>query len=218
MGAMANQSQDCWLTRVQKMEKILNVPILAGPSRSSGKTLLADLEPKFEQFWRMKLTEEKIGPDNINHNKLRTYSTLKKSFSQEPYLGLVQNRTQRMHITRLRISAHNLNIEWGRYKGLAIANRVCKYCQNETNIDDELHFLNKCKTFLTSRNCFYGKFSSIDPTFKFLSENQKFERLLNPKTSQETRLTNKFIKIMFDWREKIDQGFSITNLGIYFAV
>ena len=123
-----------------------------------------------------------------------------------------------MHITRLRISAHNLNIERGRYKGLAIAQRVCKYCQNEMNIDDELHFLNKCKTFLTSRNCFYGKFSAIDPTFKNLSENQKFIRILNPKTPQETKLTNKFIKIMFDWREKIDQGFSITNLGIYFTV
>ena len=218
MGAMADQSQDCWLTRVQKMEKMLNAPTLPGPSRSSGKILRADLEQKFEHFWKIKLTEEKIGPDNINHNKLRTYSTFKKNFSLEPYLGLVQNRSQRMHITRLRISAHNLNIERGRYKGLAIVHRVCKYCQNEMNIDDELHFLNKCKTFLTSRNCFYGKFSSIDPTFRNLTENQKFIRILNPKSPQETKLTNKFIKIMFDWREKIDQGFSITNLGIYFTV
>ena len=51
-----------------------------------------------------------------------------------------------------------------------------------------------------------------------MTENQKFKRLLNPMTSQETKLTNKFIKIMFDWREKIDQGFLISNLGIYIAI
>ena len=143
---------------------------------------------------------------------------LKNNFNIEPYIKLVRNRIQRMHITRLRISAHNLNIERGRYKGLTIAQRVCKYCpSNENNIDDEIHFLNKCKTFLTSRNCLYKKFAALEPTFETFTENEKFKRLLNPKTAQETKIINKFIKIMFDWREKIDQGFPITNLGIYFA-
>ena len=235
MRAMADQSQDCWLTRVNKMEKLLNIPNLPGLSRTSGKTILTDLKLKFETFWKRKLTEEKIGSDNINHNKLRTYSDLKNNFNIEPYIKLVRNRSQRMHITRLRISAHNLNIERGRYKGLTIAQRVCKYCPpprsyssqtptlsggtlpNENNIDDEIHFLNKCKTFLTSRNCLYKKFAALEPTFETCTENQKFKRLLNPNTAQETKIINKFIKIMFDWREKIDQGFPITNLGIYFA-
>ena len=34
------------------------------------------------------------------------------------------------------------------------------------------------------------------------TEHKKFQRLLNPKTAQETKIINKFIKIMFDWREK----------------
>ena len=174
MGTMADQGHDCWLTRVQKMEKILNVPRLPGLSRTSGKTFYADLKLKFEKFWKIKLNEEKIGPDNINHNKLRTYSTLKNNFSLESYLELVQNRSQRMHLTRLRISAHNLDIERGRYKGLVIAERVCKYCPSGKNIDDEVHFLNKCKTFNTSRKCPYGKFSCIDPTFRNMPEDQKF--------------------------------------------
>ena len=88
---------------------------------------------------------------------------------------------------------------------------------DEPNIDDELHFLNKCKAFSVSRNCLFGKFSSLDPIFQSLTENQKFERLLNPKTCKEIKLVNKFIKIMFDWRDKIDKGFSIANLSIYFA-
>ena len=222
MRAMADQSQDCWLTRVQKMEKLLNTPKLPSLSLTSGKILLTDLKQKFETLWKQKISEQKSGPDGINHNKLRTYSTLKNSFCLEPYIKLVKNRSQRMHITRLRISAHNLNIERGRYQGIAIEQRVCKYCpanidRSEPNIDDEFHFLNKCKTFHISRNCLYGKFSSLQPNFRNSTENQKFNRLLNPQTAQETKLINKFIKILFDWREKINNGFSITNLGIYFT-
>ena len=120
MRAMTDQSQDCWLSRVQKMEKLLNVPKLPGLSLTSGKILLADLKKKFETFWKQKISEQKIGPDGINHKKLRTYSTLKNKFCLEPYIKLVKNRSQRMHITRFRISAHNLNIEQGRYQGNAI--------------------------------------------------------------------------------------------------
>ena len=38
-----------------------------------------------------------------------------------------------------------------------------------------------------------------------------------PKSAQEAKLTNKFIKIMFDWREKLDEGLSVDSLGIYFV-
>jgi hypothetical protein len=34
---------------------------------------------------------------------------------------------------------------------------------------------------------------------------------------EEAKLNNKFSKIMCEWREKIDDGFSIDNLGIYFV-
>ena len=58
---------------------------------------------------------------------------------------------------------------------------------------------------------------NIDPTFNTLTESKKFERLLNPKSCKEIKLVNKFIRIMFDWRDKIDKGFSITNLSISIA-
>ena len=104
---------DCWLTWVQKMEKLLNTSKLPSLSLTSGKILLTDLKQKFEAFWKQKISEQKIGPDGINHNKLRTYSTLKNSFCLEPYIKLVKTRNQCMHITQLRISVHNLNIEQG---------------------------------------------------------------------------------------------------------
>ena len=84
MRAMADQSQDCWLTRVQKMEKLLNTPKLPSLSLTSGKILLADLKLKFEAFWKHTILEQKIGPDGINDKKLRAYSTLKNSFCLSP--------------------------------------------------------------------------------------------------------------------------------------
>ena len=38
-----------------------------------------------------------------------------------------------------------------------------------------------------------------------------------PKTAQEAKLIIKFIKIMCDLREKIDDGLSVECLGIYFT-
>ena len=245
MRTMADKNQDCWLTRVQKIEKLFNTP---KPSKTSGKIILSALRAKFELHWHEQVNKVKLGPDNKNHNKLRTYSTLKQSFGQEPYIKLVRNRNQRMHLTRLRTSAHNLGIEQGRYRNIPVEKRICAYCspsatQRTTSpppqstapsstprsaqatrpppqapsVDSELHFLNQCPIFKTNRNCFYGKFSSLDPSFVYLVEEEKCRRLLCPKTAQEAKLTNKFIKIMFDWRGKIDDGISVDNLVIYFV-
>jgi hypothetical protein len=246
MRSMADKDQDCWLTCVQNMEKLLNSPKLSGPSKTSGKCILSFLRTVFEKFWHEQVNKVKLGPDNKNHNKLRTYSTLKQRFGQEPYVNLVRNRNQRMHLTHLRISAHNLGIERGRYRNIPIEERFCSYCSTHSttgttpppqpgtpasrspsatpsspphapSVDTEFHFLNQCPTFQTNRNCFYGKFSSLDINFSNLNDEQKFVRLLCPKTAEEAKLTNKFIKIMCEWREKIDDGFSIDNLGIYFV-
>ena len=125
-----------------------------------------------------------------------------------------------MHLTRIRTSAHNLGIELGRHKNLPLDKRICRYCSSSTNepsIDTEFHFLIQCPVFKISRSCLYGKFSSLDPNFRHLPEIEKFYRLLCPKTAQETKVSNKFIKIMLEWREKIDDGVPIDNLGIFFV-
>ena len=48
-----------------------------------------------------------------------------------------------------------------------------------------------------------------------LPDDDKFVHLMFPKSAQEAKLTNKFIKIMFDWREKIDDGLSVDSLGMF---
>ena len=49
-------------------------------------------------------------------DKLEFYSNIKSKFKTEPHLSLVENRSHKNALTRLRISVHSLHIETGRYK------------------------------------------------------------------------------------------------------
>ena len=177
---------------------------------------------KFERFWLDEVKQNKPGSDGHNHNKLRTYSLLKGSFQPEPYILSVRNRNQRSFLTRLRTSSHQLAVETGRYKKTVIPfkDRVCVYCQDQSHtgcpqksIDTEFHFLMECQTFKLKRNCLFGKISSLKPNFKNLTKNEQFATLLCPTTPQLAKLSNKFIKILFECRKKISEGATIEDLN-----
>ena len=180
------------------------------------------MKSKFERFWLDEVKSVKLGHDGLNHNKLRTYSLLKGSFGQEPYISLIRNRNQRSFLTRLRTSSHHLAVETGRFKRpiTPLNDRVCVFCQYQSNagcfeksIDDEFHFLMDCPTFELKRNCLFGKMTSISPKFEGLSKMDKFLTLLCPTTPQTTKITNKFIKILFESRQKLTDGCNIDELG-----
>ena len=67
----------------------------------------------------------------------------------------------RRNLTKLRISAHNLAIETGRYtkpKKTSIEKRTCFYCGG---IENELHFLFICDLYQNERSVFIEKLKSI---------------------------------------------------------
>ena len=106
----------------------------------------------------------RLNNEGRDQNKLRLYKTFKGSFSEEPYLSLVPNRNQRAALTRLRVSAHRLQIEVGRYTTppTPLNSRFCKYCLTEPrSVDSEFHFLFECNTFKLKRQCFLGRLSSL---------------------------------------------------------
>ena len=134
MDDMARSGMDCWLTRVRQIEGLLDIPRHLKYSKTSGKHLTSLLKSKFDRYWIDKINEIKTtGSDTTDHNKLRTYKTLKVSFTREPYIMLVRNRNQRSNLTRLRVSSHNLAIESGRKTRpvTPIDQRICLYCKPE---------------------------------------------------------------------------------------
>ena len=88
------------------------------------------------------------------------YANIKTSFKIENYL--LQFPTYfRRNFTKLRISAHNLAIETGRYSKpieTPIEKRLCFHCKE---IENELHFVLKCPLYNAERNLLYHELSNI---------------------------------------------------------
>ena len=168
--------------------------------------------------------------DSCDHNKLRTYKTFKSSFNREPYLDIVRNRNQRCFLSRLHVVSHRLHIELGRHtRPITPAHeRYCQYCrpgppptcrscqgtpcacsspQHVTGlaIDTEYHFLVECAMFSAERNCLFSKIGKLSPYFLTLSLTERFKMLLCPTSALTTKLIQRFIKTMFNQRDKYDQ-------------
>ena len=90
MEQLNDKNTDCWLARVNKIEKVLKISKNIFYNKSSGKKLLNSIKGNFDRYFLDKINEIKItGSDLSDHNKLRTYNTLKSSFTREPYVDLV---------------------------------------------------------------------------------------------------------------------------------
>ena len=93
--------------------------------------------------------------------KLQILKMLKDSWGAEPYLDAL-SYNNRVNLTRLRLSAHFLPIETGRYTRPVIpqANRICKLCEKASKIQilgDEKHLLFDCIISQNKRQNLRGK-------------------------------------------------------------
>ena len=87
------------------------------------------------------------------------------NISLEPYLSM-KNDEQRILLSKLRISNHNLEIERGRHRGLQAKERICKLCLKE--VEDEFHFLLKCEVLQNVRTPFIDLINNNTYNFKHL--------------------------------------------------
>jgi hypothetical protein len=166
----------------------------------------------FDRFYLDQINVFKSSKDDeLNHNKLRMYATLKGSFKREPYIDLVQSRNQRSWLSRLRCSAHHLEIERGRWNNIPVSDRCCTSCQSG-EVGDEFHFAMKCSVFNVKRACYIGKMSSILPGFNTLSSNDQFKTMLCPTSAAACKVTNQFLRIMFLARDKLSEGVNMAEL------
>jgi hypothetical protein len=114
----------------------------------------------FIKYWKEQIQQ------GGNNGKLRVYKNLKINFGCERYLYLVQNFKYRQAVTKLRISAHRLPVETGRYNNVPYNDRLCKHCDiNE--IGNESHFLMSCRNskFISLRNIFINNLCKINRLF-----------------------------------------------------
>jgi hypothetical protein len=232
MQDMASSGVDCWLTRVNKIQTLLNISDRFTFRKGSGKITTSSLKSQFDRYWLdcLNTTKTKTNQDQTDHNKLRTYRTYKSSFTREPYIDLVRNRNQKSFLARFRTGSHFLGIERGRWTRpvTPIEQRICSYCSPLTTstsspssplppagpVDDEQHFIIKCTKFEPERNTAFEEMSSLVPNFLNMTEQQKFNTFLCPVEPKTAKIANKMIKQMFELREKIDQARNNVNLAM----
>ena len=229
MELLVSAGHDCWLSQVRAVQEMFKINLHGQMSpenvTSKVKHILCS---QFEMYWKDSIKDPKLGADNLPHNKLRFYSELKTCFKQEPYVTKVTNRNQRSWIARVRTSAHNLAIEKDRYRNISLKDRICVYCDGGVQhdgplgnddddpgdgvrpghgvIDSEAHFILGCTRFKTKRACFLKRMESLIPSFPCLSDIDKIKTILCPVTPQAAKLADKFMGIMFNAREIIDNG------------
>ena len=122
--------------------------VFSNKSWNLESNLKSELRKQYEEFWKINIKRS---------SKLDTYSSFKSSFCAESYLFTKQNENKRKNLTRLRISAHTLEIERGRYKKLKREERLCKAC---FKTEVEPHFLLDCNLLKINNDTirlFYGK-------------------------------------------------------------
>ena len=133
--------------------KIIHQTIKPLPSHYfNTNTIINRLHCNFKYFWLRAIDSS---------TKLDFYKSVKSEFCCEPYLSHINNYYDRANVTRLRISAHELEIELGRRKGLSRNLRHCKWCKISMGLgttEDENHLLFNCDLYAEARqkliNCY----------------------------------------------------------------
>ena len=111
----------------------------------------------------LKIRNEDIFKQTIMHHihnssimdsgKLSFYGKLKENFGKEMYLN-INNFNNRKTLSELRMSAHKLEIEKGRYLNINRNERICKNCKLGV-VEDEAHFILECPVYSEHREGFY---------------------------------------------------------------
>ena len=99
---------------------------------------------------------------------------------------------------KLRISAHTLQIERGRYNNIKVTDRKCPVCQDQ-EVEDEVHFLLQCKCYSSIRKDFFEKLNLCNNVH---SDKQTLIHILTMTDKTMLQEIGKYIHTFFKLREE----------------
>ena len=131
--------------------------------------------------------------------KLRTFITFKQQYTLEPYISIIRDVKKRSTISKLRISAHNLQIEKGRHSNIPVDKRICKQCK--TAIEDEAHFLISCPKYQAARQTLFSHVHTICPNYTSLNDKDKFIWIMSAENKSIIKHLVNFIESAYHIRQ-----------------
>jgi hypothetical protein len=160
----------------------------------------------FDHFKRMyteqwKCTLNKGDNSGSRGNKLSTYKEFKENFELETYLLNIKNKQVRSSLTKLRISAHTLKIEMGRYhkpEKIPVERRLCEEC-NE--VENEYHFVMNCSMYTNLRDIFFIDLENTINTYS-MTDIDKFNLLMSSHDYNVNNMFSKFVHAAFEIRNQ----------------
>lgn len=106
--------------------------------------------------------------------KLRNYRLIKESLECEPYVAVNLDRTDRSFLAQYRMGILPIAVETGRFRNVALENRVCVVCHSG-QVEDEEHLLESCQAYLDLRENLYRYISTKFPNFANLTVHDKLK-------------------------------------------
>ena len=100
-------------------------------------------------------------------------------------------------MSKIRLSAHSLAIETGRYgrPPVPATERFCKYCKDK--VENEIHFILDCPLYKSVRD----KFDSLFLNSLNLGEENAIKHILNPENQMDMKNICSYLKDSFTIRE-----------------
>ena len=173
--SLASEKTHCWAHYIHDVCSHFNMDELWVNQGSAYKNkVIRDLRARaYDQYDRN--WEKYIGREE---SKLRTYRTFKQKIYLENYLISVKNPATRREFTKLRISAHRLRIELGRYTRpkTLVEDRKCELCKSD--IENEMHFVLDCSLYKTEREALFKELEAFT-VFKSLNPVEQFQFVMS---------------------------------------
>ena len=156
------------------------------------------LKTQYEEQWSKNIQS------NPTESKLRTYARFKKKFEPENYVFAIKNYEKRKYFSKLRVSAHDLHIETGRYKKptkTPVSERICHLCSSD-EIEDEYHVIIKCNHYSDLRTVMFDKMRGFTD-IELMNEDSLFIWIMNYNDGDSTiaKLVTDFVHNLFEKRK-----------------
>ena len=143
--------------------------------------------------------------EHITDNRtFNSYASFKTNYKFECYLDYIPDFRVRCSLAKLKLSAHNLQIEIGRFSKRKIPKdkRFCLYCKSKNflTVENESHFVLTCPLYKEQRRIVLEAIHKRFPTTASLNNLSMYKWLMTQEDYNTTKCLGMFCKKSFDIR------------------